>query len=89
MLGRHDLIDDGMQTMRLEEYGRMYGTSVEEAVQETAVITGTLPIHLVPVVVLFDSSSTLLTRAFVDRNGLTVGGLRQNLVLLVKQLKPS
>lgn len=77
-------MDDGMQTMRHEEYGRLYKATTEEIVHDATVIRGTLLIHLVPTVILFDlgSTHTFLARTFVDRIGLTVGDLQHNLVVL-------
>lgn len=47
----------------------MYVATAEEAVQDTAVIIGTLFIHSAPTVVLFDQgrTHTFLARTFVDR----------------------
>lgn len=36
----------------------MWAATTDEAVQDATVIIGSLPIHSVPVVVLFDSDST-------------------------------
>ena len=52
----------------------MYATTADEAVEDAAVITGTLPIHSIPAIVLFYSGSTqtFLAQVFVDRVGLEV-----------------
>lgn len=62
-----------MQTARPEELGRMYTATREEAMQNTTFIKGTLLIHLLPAVVLFDSGSThtFIARTFADMVGLT------------------
>ena len=54
-----------------QQQGGVYAATADEAVQDTAVITGTLFIHSTPAVVLFDSGSThtFLARSFVDRIG--------------------
>lgn len=66
-----------MQTAKLEEYGRMYAATTEGALHENIVITGTLLIHSVPALVLFDSGNThtFLARTFVDRISFTVDDL--------------
>ena len=59
---------------RLAEQGTVYAATADEAVEDAAVITGTLPIHSISAIVLFDSGSThtFLAQAFVDRVGLEV-----------------
>ena len=59
---------------RLAEQGTVYAATADEAVEDAAVITGTLPIHSIPAIVLFDSGSThtFLAQVFVDRVGLEV-----------------
>ena len=59
---------------RPAEQGTAYAATADEAVQDAAIVTGTLPIHSIPAIVLFDSGSThtFLAQAFVDRVGLEV-----------------
>lgn len=51
-------LDDQMQVVRLEQNDSMWAATTDEAVQDATVIIGSLPIHSVPVDVLFDSDST-------------------------------
>ena len=63
-----------MQGGSRNQQGQVYAATADEAVQDAAVITGTLTIHSTPALVLFDSGSihTFLAQAFVDRIGLDV-----------------
>lgn len=55
--------------------------TTKEAIQDATIITGTLLIHYVSIVVLFDSSSkhTFLARAFIDRICVPIGDLGHDL----------
>lgn len=67
----------------LEQQGRMYGAGVEEAIQDTAINTGNLPIQSAPTVMLFDSGSThmFIAKAFVDRIVFSIKDLGYDLVV--------
>lgn len=62
----------------------MYAMMIEEAVQDAAIIIGTLVIHSMLVVILFDfdSTNTFLAKTFVDRVGMTVEDLGYDLDVL-------
>lgn len=61
----------------------MYAATTEGALQEYIVNTGTLLIHSVPTLVLFDlgNTHTFLARTFEDRIGLAVGDLGHDSVV--------
>ena len=66
-----------------DQQGRVYAATVDEAVEDAAVITGTLTIHSTPALVLFNSGSThtFIATAFAARVGMTVEDLGYDLTV--------
>lgn len=69
--------------MRPYQWGRIYIATTDQAIQDTAVIIGTILIHSYVVVVLFQSNSTLafLAKKFVDRISVKLDDLGYDLVV--------
>ena len=67
-----------------DQHCRVYAATTDEAVQDAAVIIGTLTIHSTPTLVLFDSGSThtLIATTFAARVGMTVEDLDYDLTVL-------
>lgn len=58
------------QNGRPEQHGRMYAVGAEEAIQDTAIVIGTLPVRSTPAFVFFDfgsSTHTFITKTILDR----------------------
>ena len=75
--------DDYVQDDTGVQQGSIYTATADEAIQDAAVITGTLTIHSTPALVLFDSGSmhTFIATAFVARVGMTLEDLGYDLTV--------
>ena len=75
--------DEYVQGGNRDQQDRVYAATADEAVQDAAVITGTLTIHSTPALVLFDSGSThaFIATAFATRFGMTIEDLGYDLTV--------